>query len=257
MTVGSGRQLSMLLEQSSPLGAFSRILLESSAWTNSKQYCYVWQLWATKQNDSGFRLTQLGPTISDTEPLLWQTPRNEGFDAGKHNGKADSLHSQAKEPKLWPTPTGGNHHENQTLEDWEASNARLRQRRKDLGNRPDMSGHGYGLTLGLAAKLWPTPTTRDYKDGTAESCANVLVNGLLGRAVHDGSPGSLNPRFVEELMGFRIDHTALKRSATPSFRSSPTRSLRRSRKSKGGYEVPAQTAALSGQAPAPDAPARV
>ena len=32
--------------------------------------------------------------------------------------------------------------------------------------------------------LWPTPTTRDYKDGTAKSCANVPVNGLLGRAVH-------------------------------------------------------------------------
>lgn len=32
--------------------------------------------------------------------------------------------------------------------------------------------------------LWPTPTTRDYKDGTAKSCANVPVNGLQGRAIH-------------------------------------------------------------------------
>jgi hypothetical protein len=32
--------------------------------------------------------------------------------------------------------------------------------------------------------MWPTPTTRDYKDGTAKSCKNVPVNGLLGRAVH-------------------------------------------------------------------------
>jgi len=28
---------------------------------------------------------------------------------------------------------------------------------------------------------WPTPTTRDYKDGDAQSCANVPTNGLLGR----------------------------------------------------------------------------
>ena len=32
--------------------------------------------------------------------------------------------------------------------------------------------------------LWPAPTTRDYKDGTAQACRNVPVNGLLGRAVH-------------------------------------------------------------------------
>src|SRR5205809_12425 len=42
MTAGSGRQLSMLLDQSSPLGAFSRILLESSHWTSSQEYSYVW-----------------------------------------------------------------------------------------------------------------------------------------------------------------------------------------------------------------------
>src|SRR5690606_21247600 len=33
-------------------------------------------------------------------------------------------------------------------------------------------------------RMWPTPTARDYKDGTAKSCKNVPVNGLLGRAVH-------------------------------------------------------------------------
>lgn len=31
---------------------------------------------------------------------------------------------------------------------------------------------------------WPTPTTRDHKDGDAQSCANVPINALLGRAVH-------------------------------------------------------------------------
>lgn len=32
--------------------------------------------------------------------------------------------------------------------------------------------------------LLPTPTSRDWKDGTAQSCQNVPVNGHLGRAVH-------------------------------------------------------------------------
>jgi hypothetical protein len=57
--------------------------------------------------------------------------------------------------------------------------------------------------------LWPTPTRRDWKDGSAQSCKNVPVNALLGRAVHQGSQelGSLNPEFVEWLMGFPIGHT--------------------------------------------------
>lgn len=37
--------------------------------------------------------------------------------------------------------------------------------------------------------LWPTATSRDYKDGTAKSCANVPVNCLLGRAVHRANCG--------------------------------------------------------------------
>jgi len=35
---------------------------------------------------------------------------------------------------------------------------------------------------------WPTPTQRDWKDGTAKSCRNVPENGLLGRAVHWRTP---------------------------------------------------------------------
>lgn len=31
---------------------------------------------------------------------------------------------------------------------------------------------------------WPTPTTRDHKDGSAKSCENTPINALLGRAVH-------------------------------------------------------------------------
>ena len=40
-----------------------------------------------------------------------------------------------------------------------------------------------------ASHLWPTATARDYKDGTAKSCANTPVNGLLGRAIHATNAG--------------------------------------------------------------------
>ena len=63
---------------------------------------------------------------------------------------------------------------------------------------------------------WPTPTARDWKDGTAKACRNTPVNSLLGRAVHHAKylPQStnlntfgkahelyqLNPAWTEQLM---------------------------------------------------------
>jgi hypothetical protein len=84
---------------------------------------------------------------------------------------------------------------------------------------------------------WPTPTTRDYKDGSAKACANVPANGLLGRVVHQRPPGpldgSLNPMWVEWLMGFPLGWTALEPSEMPSSRSKPIRSLPKSPESRG------------------------
>ena len=60
---------------------------------------------------------------------------------------------------------------------------------------------------------WPTPTARDWKDGTAKACKNTPVNSLLGRQIHhakylpqstslniSGNPlEQLNPAWVEKL----------------------------------------------------------
>ena len=75
------------------------------------------------------------------------------------------------------------------------------------------------LETEVGRRLWPTPTARDHKDGTAASCANVPVNSLLGREVHQnpqpGQSGSLNPQWVEWLMGFPEGWTDLEHSETP------------------------------------------
>lgn len=78
-------------------------------------------------------------------------------------------------------------------------------------------------------------TSRDHKDGSAKSCQNVPVNSLLGRAVHYPTPratrggsstetvnqmgisGTLNPQWVEWLMGLPIGYTDLKCSETAKF----------------------------------------
>lgn len=86
--------------------------------------------------------------------------------------------------------------------------------------------------------MWPTPTTRDWKDGACAH-ANVPTNGLLGRSTarwESGPPApktltagestssstltarrQLNPRFVEALMGWPKGWSTpeVRREATP------------------------------------------
>jgi len=72
--------------------------------------------------------------------------------------------------------------------------------------------------------MWPTPTSRDHKDGIFTP--NVPVNGLLGRMVWNGSnartenKGQLNPEFVCWLMGYSTAHLSSMVSAMQSFRKS-------------------------------------
>jgi hypothetical protein len=69
--------------------------------------------------------------------------------------------------------------------------------------------------------MWPTPTVQDASNngGASQYERNSLpLNAVIG--------GSLNPTWVEWLMGFPLEWTALKDSATPLSR--------KSRKSSGG-----------------------
>lgn len=72
----------------------------------------------------------------------------------------------------WPTPNAGP--QNDTDTKWEARREECKARH---GN------NGFGLTLGMASTLsgWPTPTTRDHKDGSSDGTAPE--NALLGRVV--------------------------------------------------------------------------
>lgn len=72
------------------------------------------------------------------------------------------------------------------------------------------------VIAGSASGLLPTPTTRDWKDGSQQACRNTPPNGLLGREIHQaqgsplsGPPMYLAPSFVEEMMGYPIGWTDL------------------------------------------------
>jgi hypothetical protein len=108
---------------------------------------------------------------------------------------------------LWPTPVAN--------DSSNTANATARRLKPSTAHA--------GTTLVDAVRMWPTPTSRDWKDGSARACSTVPVNALLGRAVHEGSNGhggSLSPTWVEWLMGYEAEWTALDASATPSSRKS-------------------------------------
>jgi hypothetical protein len=205
MTVGSGRQCSMWLNASEQLGVFSKILMESSAWTNSEEYCYVWNRLNTQSGFSAFQLMPLGQNTDDTGYSLLGTPNAK--EAGP-NGQKGCLR-QTIETKLWRTP-----------------NAAMVSGGAQDGEKRLASGHALQLTdQAMTPKLWPTPRAEGFDAGGKDP----------GRSLHTAvkaidNSGSLNPRFVEELMGYKIDHTALKLSATQSFRPKSSRSSKQSPK---------------------------
>ena len=78
------------------------------------------------------------------------------------------------------------------------------------------------VMLAHQVKMLPTPAARDWKDN-GTSPAELNRNSVTLATI---AGGSLNPMWVEWLMGFPADHTALSASETPSSR--------KSQKSSGG-----------------------
>jgi len=80
--------------------------------------------------------------------------------------------------------------------------------------------HQYrNLEEAVAHRMWPTPTTRDYKGGrkpeTLKAAGRGATNSLNDALTCHGEYGHLNPEWVEWLMGFPAGWTDLDHSETP------------------------------------------
>jgi hypothetical protein len=73
---------------------------------------------------------------------------------------------------------------------------------------------GYSLTLGRLVQMFPTPTGDDANNATPESGAFQSLTRAVSTRGSDGTDGdpsipsgtgSLNPQFVEWLMGFPLE----------------------------------------------------
>ena len=209
MPATSGLKYEPLLKQSDPIGAFSKTFMVTSNWDSTRCYL-IWKPLATPQ---GRLLFQLAPSMlptNETESGLWATPNTmdhlpqrseestkkmqEGHRKGRK--RPSNLREQVSEETLamWPTPTamtGG------------------------TGVAPSHKNGKHGWNTGAAVndslseepmRMWPTPTARDHKD-SGENTDYQKIKEKSKLAGHAG--GSLNPQWVEWLMGYPAGWTEL------------------------------------------------
>jgi hypothetical protein len=72
---------------------------------------------------------------------------------------------------------------------------------------PAKGREGGTLIEAVSARLWPTPTARDWRSGASN--LHEKNSRPLNEGVHRETPGPLNPTWVEWLMGFPLGWTDL------------------------------------------------
>jgi len=205
MTVRSGRKCSESYQRQGPLGCLVRMCLESSRW-HSTVCLLTWRLKDTPAKRSVFQLAASMPGTDENESGLWPTARATDGDKGSRTPEGALKELERGRNRdlgmmtvLWPTPRAGKtSDENQ--ETW--------QKRADAGNVATPP-------LTLAVKMWPSPTA---------STGGPEPEGKTGRKLATIVGGSLNPNWVEWLMGYPVGWTDCADSETPSCRKARRRS---------------------------------
>ena len=209
MTERSGRKCCELLGKPSLLGSLVKTLLESSRWNSTISFL-TWKASATPRGRLLFRLVPSMPDTDETGCGLWPTPQaNKTTESGdivnadgtEWDGKSKPHGAATGKPittaladkvKMWPTPSVcGNYNR--------------------AGASPT-SGDG----LATKVKMWPTPTSHLAKETNAPSEANrnePSISSIVG--------GSLNPQFVEWLMGYPKDWTEVQDFASGRKKTMP------------------------------------
>jgi len=79
-------------------------------------------------------------------------------------------------------------------------------------NRSHTTGQKFGLSLVQAVRLWPTPTANEDAAGRPNGKMQKMLGNhpdIRGTTEAEWASGSLNPTWVEWLMGFPTGHTDL------------------------------------------------
>jgi hypothetical protein len=158
--------------------------------------------------------------------MMWRTPHANNWKNAstleERQGHTLNLQDQIRacpEPNMWPTPSAcprGAH-----------TGAKSGSVSEDGKTRTSANGTKWGATLQTAVKMWPTPSSRDGKGGYK---GGRIRNGKVSKDTLDVAvqhtdnqekqSGSLNPTWVEWLMGYPIGWLDLSPSETQLYRKS-------------------------------------
>jgi hypothetical protein len=161
-----------------------------------------------------WELPMLGRRTRETESGSWPTPLTSDARGPGLSKTRQGSQSLSVAVKAWPTPTANQYE----CKDLEKMLERRERAKLSSGN-----GNGFGLTLANAVRMVATPTARDWKSGKASQATHDRNSRPLSEQIG----GSLNPTWVEWLMGFPLGWTDLGVSATRSSRKSSKRSAAR------------------------------
>jgi hypothetical protein len=152
------------------------------------------------------------PTANEKLATAYPTPNMGDRFRRRHVGNL--LESVAN--VMWPTPSASG---------FECADVPKLLARRERCKEKGTNGNGFGLTLNQAVKvaMFPMPTARDFKSGKGKTQAER--GRTAGPSLSEASGGSLNPTWVEWLMGFPLEWTVCDAWGT--------RSSRRSSKSSG------------------------
>ena len=194
MTDISGLKCLELSKLSGPAGSLERMLLATSLWASTR--CYLtWRAVASPAGATLYRLSPQMPRTDEIDAGLWPTATTQDNPQVRGQGKTIGTNrgtTLGGAVRMWPTPDASNRGPRSA--DLVVNQSTVQ--RRDSGQKRE-------IDLQTAAKTWPTPTARDWKGPSGRA--------LKGEAkdLPSEAGGSLNPQFVEWLMGYPVGYTDL------------------------------------------------
>ena len=174
---------------------------------------YQQVLWepAIKEADGGSLPT---PTASDVEGGVAKDVQYENGHFFRENKKGERWGVKLRDAvSILPTPTTMDYLPQRSVNSMVKQVTEHRKGRTNLANLRE-AVNPQAVELFNHLQSLPTPTAREWKDGSSQSLKNCKMQHTLGRAIHHTYPQNgenmyLNPYFVEEMMGYEIGWTDL------------------------------------------------
>ena len=223
MTAISGQRCLTLSRHSGPLGSLVKMLLVTYPWASTK--CFLtWRDRATPHKRLLFRLVPSMPRTGGIGSGLWPTLHGFSKD-GKSNGPSGNELGRAVNQSLWPTirstdgDRGGRGDLIQAVRGNPNKHYRMWPTPKGSPSGPDYAwagregSGGDDLITAVARGMYPTPSS-SMMTGADMVQAATAGNSMLRPTYQEAKstmPGSLNPAWVEWLMGYPTGWTDLER----------------------------------------------